>query len=384
MQNNVTDLPDIPLPLPEDTSKRINDEFDSGLRFAFIGSGQGGSRLASDFYSLGYRRVCCINTAEQDLALIPVPDALKLNLGGGGAGKNIATASKLVTERREDILDFMRRSFGESFDRIIVCAGLGGGTGAGSVDQLVRIAADLQEQLKCPSKKVGVLAALPKVSEGKRPHENAFFVLNSLLNTVGTAISPLVLIDNQKISQLYPLLSVNDFWNHANRSITTLFHLFNVITARVTEFTTFDVADYLTLLDSGLLTFGATPLAKWEDATDISYAIRDNLRRNILSGGIDLTTGNVAAGIVIGSKTILQKLPQAHLDHAFDQLTRLLRPGSTVHRGIYSGSKETLAVYTALGGLGRPEEKLTELRRLGDVLLTEKRGVGPVLGEAAR
>ena len=31
----------------------------------------------------------------------------------------------------DDVLDFMRRSFGEDLDRIFVCAGAGGGSGAG-------------------------------------------------------------------------------------------------------------------------------------------------------------------------------------------------------------------------------------------------------------
>jgi hypothetical protein len=45
----------------------------------------------------------------------------------------------------------------------------------------------------------------------------------------------------------------------------------------------------------------------------------------------------------------------------------MLKKGNTVHRGIYSGDKPGLTVFTAVGGLGRPIEKLQELSRLGDI-----------------
>lgn len=40
-----------------------------------------------------------------------------------------------------------------------------------------------------------------------------------------------------------------------------------------------------------------------------------------------------------------------------------------------------MAVYTTIGGLGSPDEKFEELKRLGDILTTEKPGLGTVLGE---
>ena len=107
---------------------------------------------------------------------------------------------------------------------------------------------------------------------------------------------------------------------------------------------------------------------KFDTETDISFAIRNNLRKNILTGGVDLATGSVAASVIIGGSLILNSLPQAFLEHAFDQLNRMLRPGNTVHRGIYRGDRNTLVVYTIIGGLGRPEEKLADLKRIGDLI----------------
>lgn len=360
-------VPDIPL--PQEVEKReVVDEAVGSFKFAFVGSGQGGSRIAACFHKLGYRRVCVVNTAEQDLATIKLPDSAKLNIGQGGAGKDPKVAAKLFADRKEDVLDFMFRNFGPVVDRVFVTVGAGGGTGAGTALPLIDTALELQTTLKSPSTQVGVIVALPKNSEGRRVNANAFFTLSALLKKVhdGT-VSPLIVVDNERISSIYPGLAVDPFWDTANTSVCALFHLFNNITTRHSSYTTFDSSDLKGVLDSGLIVFGATPMTKWDDATDISRAVRDNLKRNILSGGLNLTTGQVAGCVIIGSKTILTAVPHENLDHAFDQLTRLLKPGSTVHRGIYSGNKDNLVVYTVIGGMSDPTEKLEELRRLGDI-----------------
>ena len=65
-------------------------------------------------------------------------------IGDGGAGKDPAKAEKLFNGRKEDVLDFMRDSFGDDIDRIFVCAGAGGGSGAGMCEPLIHAAEELQ------------------------------------------------------------------------------------------------------------------------------------------------------------------------------------------------------------------------------------------------
>ena len=73
------DLPDIPLPDDDPVEDGVTDTFDdAAFNFAVGGVGQGGSRLAESFWNLGYRRVGVINTAQQDLSLIKMPEANKL------------------------------------------------------------------------------------------------------------------------------------------------------------------------------------------------------------------------------------------------------------------------------------------------------------------
>ena len=63
----------------------------------------------------------------------------------------------------------------------------------------------------------------------------------------------------------------------------------------------------------------------------------------------------LAACVIIGDKDSLDKIPQSSLEHGFEQLSRMMGAGSTVHRGIYAGAKEGVAVYTAIGGLQAPD-----------------------------
>jgi cell division GTPase FtsZ len=358
------ELPDIPLPSAQDTQEvTIDDEFDSAYKFAIVGVGQGGSRLAETFWKLGYRRVAVINTAAQDLKPISLPEKNKLLIGGSGAGKNREKAKKIFEEHKEDILDFLKKTFTSGIDRILVCIGAGGGTGAGGGPIVVDVCHDLCQTFGVEQSdyeaKVGAVLALPTKAEGSRVKNNAKETANALIeySTNGT-LSPLIILDNERIKHLYPKLSVNKFWNTANTSICSLFHLFNKIAAQDSEYTAFDKADLDTVMSSGIISFGAVPVRPKGDTieeTDISHAVRDNLKKNILAN-IDVNTGKFAACVVIGDKGTLENTPQESLEHGFEQLTRLLGEGSTVHRGIYHTSKKGLVVYTIIGGIEAPEQ----------------------------
>lgn len=334
----------------------IKDDVDVSFKFAFVGVGQGGSRIAQTFNKLGYNRVAAINTAEQDLNSLDLEH--KLCVGGGGAGKQPELAKEMFRERKEDVLDFLRYSFGESFDRIFVCAGGGGGSGSGMMAPIVEVSQELQRILNTSSKQVGVILTLPRKSEGERVRANAMRVLSDAINLRNRGIiSPLVILDNEKISELYPNLSVSKFWGTANSNMAGLFHLFNLTSNKDSSYSSFDKNDYLTILNSGIVAFGVSPVQSWDDPVALSRVVRDNLKNSLLSGVTDISTGNTAGVIVIGGKEILDDLPQNHIDQALDQLNRLLVRGSVVHRGIYSGDKPSLTIFTAVGGLANPSTR---------------------------
>jgi cell division GTPase FtsZ len=357
---NMPDMPD----LHEEREQVIKDKDAVGFKFGFIGAGQGGGKLAESFHNLGYGRVAAINTADQDLATINIPNKMKFG-SAQGAGKNRSIAKEAFLNHKEDVIDLMKRSFGNDIDRVFVTVGAGGGTGAGVCSELVKVAKEYQTSINASSPYVGLILALPKTSEGKKVNENAYETLKEACALVEQKIvSPLIILDNEKINALYPKLPINKFWQVANGNICSLFHLFNNIITKNSEFSTFDTNDFKTVLDSGIMVFGAANVKSFENETDISKAVRDNLRRNVLCGELDLSTGSVAAAVAIADENTLGNIPQEYLDSAFNQLNRLLKTNSTVHQGIYKGTKEGLTIFTAIGGISRPEGKLRALQSL--------------------
>lgn len=383
----------IDIPLPDDAAMNehsdvIKDECDAGFKLAFIGAGQAGARIVESFYKLGYRRVCAINTTEKDLNGIDIPESNKLvmDIGEGGAGKDPGKGSKAVDDFKEDVYDLMRSCFGKEYDRVIVCVGAGGGTGSGACLRLIEVCREAVRSLRIEEAggepAVGVMVSLPMVSEGQKVNANASELLDELFAMAGTRkgskkvarqISPLVVVDNERIHSLYPGLPVTKFWDVANRSIAGLFHLFNSIVSQDSDITTCDKADLNDVLSSGVITFGACPVRKWASSTDISHAVRDNLRKTVLVGGIDLKSSEKAACVFLGGQEVLDEVPHEYLDHGFDMLSRVMADNSVVHRGIYKGSKPGLTVYTMLGELDPPVDRLNEIRTIGDCPLPKRR-----------
>ena len=344
----------------ENEMKVIEDRFKGSFDFCFIGAGQGGCRVAQAFHRLGYGRVAAVNTAEQDLNTLNVEN--KLCIGDGGAGKEPDLAKKAIEERKEDVLDFMRYSFGQKFDRIFVCAGAGGGSGSGMVVPLVNIAKEVQELHKTTDKQVGVILTLPKKSEGKKVSINAYNVVKQVYSLVRqNIVSPLIILDNEKVALMYTNVAVSKFFDVANSSLTGLFHLFNLTSAKDSSYSSFDKNDYRGILNSGMMLFGASPVKNFKDPVEISRVVRSNLKGNLLCGSVDVTTGNTAGVIVVGGPEILDSLPQSFIDEALDQINRMLQAGSVVHGGVYSGDKPNLNIFSAVGGLAEPSKRMEEL-----------------------
>jgi len=201
------DIPDIPLPSEAPLEDKVEDKFEAAFKFAIVGVGQGGSRLAETFWKLGYRRVAVINTAPQDLKSIKVPAENKLLIGGKGAGKDRKIAEKVFEENREDILDFLKRTFKGGFNRALVCIGAGGGTGAGGGPIVIEIVHDLCQTYGIENAdtdaRVGAVVALPTRAEGSKVRSNAKKTAEVLIDfSQNGTLSPLIILDNERIKQI--------------------------------------------------------------------------------------------------------------------------------------------------------------------------------------
>lgn len=373
------DIPDIPMIDPESGGGRIvKDKCDGAFRFAFIGLGQAGNRIVEAFWNCGYRRVCAVNTTSQDMNAIDIPakNKLVMDVGTGGAGKNPEQGREAAQRYADEIYDLMKRSFGEEVDKIFVVAGAGGGTGTGGFSTVFQLARKMLPETVYGDSGVGAILSLPKVSEGNKVNANAYVLLQEVMQLVGRGrgkmdhrvLTPLFLIDNERVEKAIPNVPVSQFWKTSNSFISGTLHLFNSLAAKDSDIVTFDKADFQDILSSGIVTLGACRIPRLKDATDVSQGLRDGLRGSLLVGGLQTSNSANVGCIFVGGKEVMDTLPQSHLEYSFEMLTRHLKSGGVLHRGIYQGSKEGLAAYVILGELDQPQVRLRELAVAGGLV----------------
>jgi cell division GTPase FtsZ len=262
------------------------------------------------------------------------------------------------------------RCWGEGVEHIWLLAGAGGGTGSGSWPLLLNAMHEYAKSTnieKPISKRLGIIMTLPKRSEGARVQKNAADAVKLALSKLeNKEISSLVLVDNAKIHELFPGLPVKQFWQVANDNFAGVFHTFNLLAAKNSEYNTFDRSDYRSVLQNGLQIFGRTRVDKWNGKEDIAQAMRSNLKSSLLADGFDLSTANMAGAIVVAHDQVLETIPMENVDYALFSLGRTLgNEGATVHNGIYQGKQPGMQVFTIISGLAAPKDRIDELEKLG-------------------
>jgi len=369
------DIEDFEIPDVEETE--VPDESGGAQRVAFVGSGQGGCRIAKVFHDIGYRKAIALNTAEHDLEPLDMPVGQKYLMESGevgGAGKDMRKGERAADEHRSEIFRLMCRVFGETVDHVLVTIGGGGGTGGGSVVPLLGCAARFADYRirdavgnKPPrGERVGVIVTLPKRGEANSPSvaSNAKEVVRKLYELASAVtISPLIIIDNDKIDRLYGAkLSGASYWESVNANIAGLFHVFNALANQRSDFTALDPADYASILRcGGCCILGVTKVSEISE-DGIAKAIKGNLSKTLLASGFNLKTAKKAGvAAVCGSKIMDTPGLMRMLDRGFDMVSELTANNADVHRGIYLDDKETLRVYTIVSGLELCEGRIDEI-----------------------
>jgi cell division GTPase FtsZ len=349
----------------------VKDWSQGSTRYAWIGAGQCGGRLVKSFYDLGYRKVLAVDTSGRDLALLDLPESQKFLLGAGRdrhAAPDAEETARVLQQHRQDILHLARRIFAAQVDRLMICCGAGGRTGAGSILELIETAQRYVRYIgtKCPSRNVGVMMALPDAGElrSARVARNAYRVAATLCQMAAAGeISPLILVDNQKVGQIPRGMTRPSFWSGLNGTVASLFDTFNRLSSLSSPYTCFDPADYDRIMSSGgCLIMGAAHVDRLDDPLAISRAVADSLQTTLFAGGDDLSTAQAAGCVVVGGHELMAHVRglQDNIDYAFDMLSEVTGQAIS-YRGIYEDETDSLRVYTILGGLGIPQARLTEL-----------------------
>lgn len=350
--------------IPEEEAQEVKDESGGALNIGIIGAGQCGGKIAESFYRLGYKKCIYINTTDQDINDIPTKLVFRIPNKPGGAGKNMKEAEEAFITNKDELYNKFTSVIGK-VDHIFVCAGLGGGSGSGSISAVLDLAKKYMRYIGYddPTKRVGAIVTLPTVGEVSSPivAGNALTKGKELSELADKGqISPLIVIDNDKVRNLYKGLTVAQFYPTINNTIAQMFNVFNQIANLSSEFVTFDATDYITVMQSGgHMVMGVTVVKEFQDKTAISTALKSNLTKTLLASDFDLSTAKTAAVIVVASREAINTVSglMDNIEYGFDTISSLTG-NATVHRGIYADDKNTnIRVYTMISGLTKPEKR---------------------------
>jgi len=359
--------------------EKYEDKVVTGLQMGFIGCGQGGCRLAESLFKIGYRKIILFNTTEKDQEGLSIPKgAWVVAEGMDGAGKNPEFGEKAAKSVIPELIKKMNQRF-QGVKNIVICVGAGGGTGTGSAS----VIADTCKQWiynqtgDYSGTKIGFMIALPARSESSRVLANANFLLERIMNK---EYSPILFVDNQRITQAVKA-NLKNKWTQSNAMVCQLFHIFNMMCAKTTEYDTFDPEDYNDILKRGVMTMAMTSIpessVKLEDDTGcakptlLSDRVRSTLGANLLLQDVDITTATHCAVLVSCRESALEQMDPDTMSKLQETLISMmggdLGKNVTVHKGLYTRDDEDedskIRIFLMFSGMEFPKNKSEEYKR---------------------
>lgn len=341
------------------------------IRFGVIGTGQCGNRLAEQFFQFGYN-VVAMNTAQQDLQFIQIPDERKLHLpyALGGAGKDILVGQQAAYKNLPEIIKLLDASF-KDVDQILICTSGGGGTGAGSLIPLLEAIGSVESIAGLP---IVIMYTLPMNDEGAQAKSNAIKTLDRIARIANDdMISSIIIIDNSKIQERHLTVSVKDFWKLANFDIINLLNMFNSVSKCATHYDALDPMDFANILSTGgCLIYGRADIKlqlddKGQvtlDEQKLTQALLSSAQEGVLAEGFDLRQAQRIGVVITSSEQILAQIPAIAINYALNQLTENVGNDATIYKGVYTDEDavDTVSVFTIFAGLGLPQERIARLK----------------------
>lgn len=271
-----------------------------------IGVGGGGSNAINHMFRQGIDGVDFVvcNTDAQALENSPVPTKVQLGMNlteGLGAGANPEVGEQAALESFEDLKALLDTNTKMAF----ITAGMGGGTGTGAAPVIAKQARDMDILT------VGIVT-IPFKFEGKNRCKQAMAGVNKLRQSVDS----LIVIDNDKLREVYGNLGFKSGFSKADEVLTTAARgIAEVITNHYTQ--NIDLRDAKTVLsNSGTAIMGSAQASGENRAHDAIVHAMDSplLNDNKISGA-----QNVLLLIVSGSQEItLDEIGEIN-DHIQDE-----------------------------------------------------------------
>ena len=194
----------------DDTILNFNYPTDTPKIIKVIGVGGGGGNAVTHMYKEGIHDVTFVlcNTDNQALNRSDVP--IKLLLGreitqGLGAGNKPERAMMAA----EESLDDLRGMLNDGTKMVFITAGMGGGTGTGAAPIIAQTAKEMDILT------IGIVT-IPFRWEGDKKIDQAL----DGVEEISKHVDALLVINNEKLSEIYSELSVDDAFDKADDTLS--------------------------------------------------------------------------------------------------------------------------------------------------------------------
>lgn len=386
-----------------------------------VGIGEGGGRIASSMADLG-GNVLAINTNQKDLAgLKNIPEYKKLliEISGGGSGKdpNFVKQAMKDPELRSKIVAFIKNaisttpvvtdcpscgsqealkesefvgsnhtcskcnnSFGITttknvetikHDYIFLYACLGGGSGSGLIGEVIDICIKSKD-INIP---IGAICTLPDNSEDTVTKINAVSVFKDIYMNYAKKqiISPLILIDNQKMQEIIDT-PIGSMYSTINQSVTSLIDKFNKFSNQTSEFmSTIDTMDTGRLwslggcCSIGRFIVGRSRREYNKGVLMVEHPlaleeVEESMKQCTFVDGFDLSSAQGIGIIAVAPRHFLSDENVSKcIRYAFGKAKEIIGDG-LVFRGQYNDDEaDCLEFYIFYNGLLYPEERFERM-----------------------
>ena len=281
---------------------------DSPKIIKVIGVGGGGGNAVNHMYREGIHDVTFVlcNTDNQALKDSPVPVKLQLGKEGLGAGNRPARARKAAEESIEDIKNMLN----DGTKMVFITAGMGGGTGAAPIIAQTAKEMDILT--------IGIVT-IPFRWEGDKKIDQAL----DGVEEISKHVDALLVINNEKLSEIYSELSVDDAFDKADDTLS-------VAAKSIAEIITLhgkvnlDFNDVKTVLKDGGVAIMSTGYGEGDNR--VSEAIKNAQHSPLLNNNDIFNSKKVLLNI---SYSAQYKLMMSEMDEVKEFMNRFSRDFET-------------------------------------------------------
>lgn len=283
-----------------------------------IGVGGGGCNAVKNMYNMGIEGVDFIvcNTDQQVLLRSPIPNKVQLGATltrGRGAGCDPEQGRRAALES----IDTIREMLANNTEMVFITAGMGGGTGTGAAPVIAKEAREM-------SILTVAIVTLPFKDEGIDPFNRAVAGIRELQKYVDS----LLIINNQKLYEIYPDLSVFDAFPKADDIVSTAAKgIAEIIT--VEGYINVDFADVkMVMKDSGVAVLGTGRASGEKRALQAAEAA---LNSPLLSDSDISGARNILVNVSSGAKNALK---MSELGEIMDYINKASGGKANFKRGV--------------------------------------------------